>query len=63
MIRIAAYLRSQERGFQPGAELEDWFLAEQGLEPLPLKRRGSALSDGAGPDLPMNPAANEQVER
>lgn len=29
MIAIAAYLRAQERGFQPGHELEDWVAAER----------------------------------
>lgn len=29
MIAIAAYLRAQLRGFEPGHELEDWFAAER----------------------------------
>jgi hypothetical protein len=28
MIATAAYFRSQERGFEPGHELEDWLAAE-----------------------------------
>jgi hypothetical protein len=31
-IREAAYLRAQERGFQPGHELEDWLAAEQEVD-------------------------------
>jgi len=27
MIRRAAYLRAQKRGFQPGREIEDWLAA------------------------------------
>jgi len=27
-IAIAAYLKAQARGFEPGHELEDWFAAE-----------------------------------
>jgi hypothetical protein len=34
MIRRAAYLRSLNRGFQPGKELEDWVAAEQEIEEL-----------------------------
>jgi hypothetical protein len=34
MIRRAAYLRSLDRGFQPGKELEDWLAAEQEIEEL-----------------------------
>jgi hypothetical protein len=28
MIAAAAYFRAQQRGFEPGHELEDWFTAE-----------------------------------
>jgi hypothetical protein len=28
MIATAAYFRAQQRGFEPGHELEDWFAAE-----------------------------------
>ncbi|WP_129781919.1 DUF2934 domain-containing protein [Peristeroidobacter soli] len=28
MIALAAYFRAQERGFEPGHELEDWVAAE-----------------------------------
>jgi hypothetical protein len=28
MIAIAAYLRAEKRGFEPGHELEDWYAAE-----------------------------------
>ena len=34
MIRRAAYLRSLNRGFQPGKGLEDWLAAEQEIEHL-----------------------------
>ena len=34
MIRRAAYLRSLNRGFQPGGELEDWLAAEHEVEDL-----------------------------
>ena len=28
-IRLAAYLRAERRGFEPGYELEDWLAAER----------------------------------
>ena len=34
MIRRAAYLRSLNRGFQPGKALEDWLAAEQEIDHL-----------------------------
>jgi hypothetical protein len=34
MIRRAAYLRSLNRGFQPGRELEDWLEAEREIDAL-----------------------------
>jgi Protein of unknown function (DUF2934) len=34
MIRRAAYLRSLNRGFQPGKELEDWLVAEAEIDDL-----------------------------
>jgi Protein of unknown function (DUF2934) len=34
MIRRAAYLRSLNRGFQPGKELEDWLAAEEEIDHL-----------------------------
>lgn len=34
MVREAAYLRAQERGFEPGRELEDWFAAEHEVDGL-----------------------------
>ncbi len=34
MIRRVAYLRSLNRGFQPGKELEDWLAAEREVEDL-----------------------------
>jgi hypothetical protein len=32
MIRAAAYLLAEQRGFSPGHELEDWLLAEQQVD-------------------------------
>jgi hypothetical protein len=32
MIRIAAYYLAQERGFAPGAELDDWLAAEIAID-------------------------------
>ena len=34
MIQRAAYLRSLNRGFRPGKELEDWLTAEQEIDHL-----------------------------
>jgi hypothetical protein len=34
IIRRAAYLRSLNRGLQPGKELEDWLAAEQEIDHL-----------------------------
>jgi len=31
MIATAAYYHALERGFVPGYEQEDWFMAEQGI--------------------------------
>ena len=35
MIRTAAYLRAQNRGFAPGYEWEDWLAAEAEVSTLP----------------------------
>lgn len=32
MVREAAYLRAQARGFEPGQELEDWLAAEHEVD-------------------------------
>jgi len=32
MIRTAAYLRAERRGFAPGAEVEDWLEAEREID-------------------------------
>jgi len=40
MIRDAAYLRSEARGFVPGKEIEDWLAAEQDVDELILRRYG-----------------------
>jgi Protein of unknown function (DUF2934) len=32
MIRIAAYYLAQERGFAPGAEMDDWLAAEIAID-------------------------------
>jgi Protein of unknown function (DUF2934) len=34
MIRRAAYLRSLNRGCQPGNEIEDWLIAEREIDDL-----------------------------
>lgn len=33
-VRIGAYFRAERRGFEPGAELQDWFEAEQEIRHL-----------------------------
>jgi Protein of unknown function (DUF2934) len=41
MISDAAYYRAQQRGFEPGHELDDWLAAEAeivGSSPLPALR-------------------------
>jgi hypothetical protein len=42
LIATAAYLRAQNRGFQPGHELEDWLAAEAEVDAHLM--RGSAES-------------------
>ena len=32
MIAEAAYYRAEQRGFEPGRELEDWFAAESDID-------------------------------
>ncbi len=32
MVEMAAYFRAESRGFEPGRELEDWFVAEAEIE-------------------------------
>jgi Protein of unknown function (DUF2934) len=32
MVREAAYLRAQARGFEPGREVEDWLMAEHEVD-------------------------------
>lgn len=45
LVRMAAYLRAERRGFAPGYELEDWLAAEaevsapQGAKPAARKPR------------------------
>lgn len=34
MIAEAAYYRAEQRGFEPGHELEDWLVAEQEIKRL-----------------------------
>ena len=41
MIRNAAYLRAQARGFAPGREVEDWIAAEQEVDELIVRRYAS----------------------
>jgi len=40
MIRKAAYLRAQSRGFAPGHEVEDWLEAEQEINEVIIRRYG-----------------------
>lgn len=43
MIRDAAYLLAQARGFAPGAEVEDWLAAEQDVDELIVRRYASCV--------------------
>ena len=45
MIEEAAYFRAEKRGFEPGHELEDWFLAEAQI----LKSFARTLADATIP--------------
>lgn len=53
MVRMAAYFRAQNRGFQPGYEWEDWLAAEAevsastGVE-SPAPRKGSTRKPKSG---------------
>jgi Protein of unknown function (DUF2934) len=42
MIAEAAYLRSEQRGFAPGFETEDWLLAEAEVDALLFAKPGDA---------------------
>jgi hypothetical protein len=42
MIAEAAYLRSEQRGFAPGFEAEDWLLAEAEVDALLFANHGNA---------------------
>ena len=42
MIRTAAYLLAERRGFRPGAELEDWLAAERRIDSW-LESAGAAM--------------------
>ncbi len=42
MIRTAAYLLAEHRGFRPGGELEDWLAAERQVDAW-LERGGAAV--------------------
>jgi DUF2934 family protein len=37
MIAEAAYFRAEQRGFEPGHELEDWCAAEGEIDTLPTR--------------------------
>ena len=41
MIARAAYLRAEQRGFEPGKELDDWLAAAADID-AQLERRGDA---------------------
>jgi hypothetical protein len=42
MIAEAAYLRSEQRGFAPGYEAEDWLLAEAEVDALLFAKHDNA---------------------
>ena len=48
MIRTAAYLLAEQRGFSPGRELDDWLAAERQIDSVlashAAKRRDDRLS-------------------
>jgi hypothetical protein len=46
-IALAAYFRSQRRGFKPGHEMEDWLAAEAEVDQR-LRGEGRALGDSSG---------------
>lgn len=46
-IALAAYFRSQHRGFKPGYEMEDWLAAEAEVD---QRLRGEARMSGDSPD-------------
>jgi len=35
MVAVRAYYKAEQRGFEPGHELEDWLEAERELLPIP----------------------------
>jgi len=37
MIAVAAYFRAEERGFDGGDGLEDWFAAEAEIDAMPYR--------------------------
>jgi len=42
MIRTAAYLLAERRGFRPGGELQDWLVAERQIDSW-LESAGAAV--------------------
>jgi hypothetical protein len=46
-IALAAYFRSQHRGFKPGHEMEDWLAAEAEVD---QRLRGETRASGASGD-------------
>ena len=54
MVRIAAYLRAERRGFAPGYEIEDWLAAEAEVrerhkaQPAATPRKTAARKPRAG---------------
>jgi hypothetical protein len=52
LVRMAAYLRAERRGFAPGYEIEDWLAAEAEVnerqEAKPAARKLRAGGGGAG---------------
>ncbi len=46
MIREAAYLRAERRGFAPGQELEDWLAAQAEIDGLLASSEAARGRDG-----------------
>jgi hypothetical protein len=47
-IALAAYFRSQHRGFKPGYEMEDWLAAEAEVD---QRLRGETRTPGVSPGV------------
>ncbi len=72
MIGEGAYYRSQQRGFAPGHEMEDWLAAEADFERThrtPLRAKSDTMEKlgldeiGAQHGGPMGPAGDDALKR